>query len=100
LIGGALGVALGWVIGRAINFGTNVYLHRMKMPAENLWTVPPWLVVGAIGFAVLVISFMLYVTFFDFRRLPLFKSLLQHGSQVEEVSKPAPAGSPAPAPVR
>jgi len=54
LIGGALGVAMGWVIGRAINFGTNVYLHRMKMPAENLWTVPPWLVVGAIGFAVLV----------------------------------------------
>jgi putative ABC transport system permease protein len=26
----------------------------MKMPAENLWTVPLWLVVGAIGFAVLV----------------------------------------------
>jgi regulator of sigma E protease len=52
------------------------------------------------GFAVLLISFMLYVTFFDFRRLPLFKSLLQHGSQIEEVSKPAPAESPAPAPVR
>ena len=28
LIGGALGVALGWVIGRAINFGTNLYLHK------------------------------------------------------------------------
>ncbi|HVJ06341.1 MAG TPA: ABC transporter permease [Candidatus Saccharimonadales bacterium] len=54
LIGGAMGVALGWVIGRAINFGTNIYLHRMKMPAENLWTVPLWLVVGAVGFAVLV----------------------------------------------
>lgn len=52
------------------------------------------------GFAVLLISFMLYVTFFDFRRLPLFKSLLQHGSQIEEVSKPAPAESPAPTPVR
>jgi len=54
LIGGALGVVLGWVMGRAINFGTNFYLHRMKMPAENLWTVPLWLVAGAIGFAVLV----------------------------------------------
>jgi putative ABC transport system permease protein len=54
LMGGAVGVALGWMIGRAINFGTNIYLHRMKMPAENLWTVPLWLVVGAIGFAVLV----------------------------------------------
>jgi putative ABC transport system permease protein len=54
LVGGALGVGLGWVIGRAINFGTNVYLHRMKMPAENLWTVPLWLIIGAVGFAVLV----------------------------------------------
>ncbi len=54
LIGGVLGVALGWVMGRAINFGTNLYLHKMKMPAENLWTVPLWLVAGAIGFAVLV----------------------------------------------
>jgi putative ABC transport system permease protein len=55
LAGGAVGVALGWVIGRAINFGSNLYLHKiMKMPAENLWTVPLWLVGGAIGFAVLV----------------------------------------------
>jgi putative ABC transport system permease protein len=54
LAGGALGVALGWVIGRAINLGTNVYLHRMKLPAENLWTVPLWLVAGAISFSVLV----------------------------------------------
>jgi putative ABC transport system permease protein len=54
LIGGALGVALGWIIGRVINFGTNLYLQRMKLPAENLWTVPLWLAVGAIGFALLV----------------------------------------------
>jgi putative ABC transport system permease protein len=54
LIGGVLGVVLGWVIGRAINFGTNIYLRRMKMPAENLWTVPLWLVGGAVIFAVLV----------------------------------------------
>jgi len=54
LVGGALGVSLGWIIGRAINFGTNIYLQRMKMPAENLWSVPPLLVVGAIVFAVLV----------------------------------------------
>jgi putative ABC transport system permease protein len=55
LIGGALGVSLGWLIGRIINFGSNLYLHKvMKMPAENLWTVPLWLVAGAIGFAVLV----------------------------------------------
>jgi putative ABC transport system permease protein len=54
LFGGVVGVALGWIMGRAINFGTNLYLQKMKMPAENLWTVPLWLVAGAIGFAVLV----------------------------------------------
>lgn len=54
LFGGTLGVGLGWVMGRAINFGTNLYLLKNKMPAENLWTVPLWLVAGAIGFAVLV----------------------------------------------
>jgi putative ABC transport system permease protein len=53
--GGALGVAIGWLIGRAINLGTNIYLHKvMKMPTENLWTVPLWLVAGAIVFSVLV----------------------------------------------
>jgi putative ABC transport system permease protein len=54
LVGGTLGVALGWIIGRVINFATNLYLQRMKMPAENLWTVPLWLAIGAIGFALLV----------------------------------------------
>jgi putative ABC transport system permease protein len=53
--GGALGVAIGWLIGRAINLGTTIYLHKvMKMPTENLWTVPLWLVAGAIVFSVLV----------------------------------------------
>ena len=54
LAGGALGVALGWVIGRVINFGTNYYLSRQGLPPENLWLVPWWLVVLAIGFAILV----------------------------------------------
>ena len=54
LAGGALGVALGWSIGRVINFGTNLYLRRQDLPGENIWSVPWWLVGGAIGFAVLV----------------------------------------------
>jgi putative ABC transport system permease protein len=54
LVGGVLGVALGWLIGRVINLGTNVYLERQSLPPENLWSVPWWLVLGAIGFAVLV----------------------------------------------
>jgi putative ABC transport system permease protein len=54
LVGGILGVALGWSIGRVINIGTNIYLRRQDLPSENLWSVPWWLVVGAIVFAVLV----------------------------------------------
>ena len=54
LAGGAIGVTLGWLIGRAINFGTNIYLARQDLPAENLWIVPWWLVASAIVFAVIV----------------------------------------------
>lgn len=54
-VGGVGGVLIGWLIGRAINLGSNVYLHRvMKMPTEDLWSVPLWLVVAAIVFAVLI----------------------------------------------
>ena len=56
-VGGAGGVALGWIIGRVINFGTNVYLRRQNFPPEQLWSVPLWLVLGAIAFAI-VVSFL------------------------------------------
>ncbi len=54
LLGGALGVGLGWGIGRVINFGTTFYLHRQGLPSENIWSVPWWLVLAAMGFSVLV----------------------------------------------
>ncbi len=54
IIGGALGVGLGWLIGRAINFGTTIYLRRQNLPPENVWLVPWWLIGGAIVFAVIV----------------------------------------------
>ena len=54
LAGGAFGVALGWVIGRAINFGTNIYLKRQSFPPEQIWATPWWLVGGAIAFAIVV----------------------------------------------
>jgi putative ABC transport system permease protein len=53
-LGGALGVALGWSIGRVINAGTTFYLHRQGLPSENIWSVPWWLVLAAMGFSVLV----------------------------------------------
>jgi putative ABC transport system permease protein len=52
--GGVAGVVMGWAIGRVINFGTNIYLQRQSLPPEDVWSVPWWLVVGAIAFAVFV----------------------------------------------
>jgi len=53
------------------------------------------------AFAVLLISFMLYVTFFDIRRLPFFKSMFKRDVQIEETESPAenskPPAAPAPA---
>jgi putative ABC transport system permease protein len=44
VMGGLLGVLLGWGIGRVINFGANVYLHRQNLPGAQLTAVPIWLV--------------------------------------------------------
>ncbi|MEY2412665.1 MAG: putative transport system permease protein [Acidobacteriaceae bacterium] len=54
ILGGVLGVALGWTIGRVINLGTNVYLKRQHFPPEQIWFVPWWLILGAIVFAIVV----------------------------------------------
>ena len=54
LAGGVAGVTFGWSIGRIIQFVTEIYLRRQSIPAENIWSVPWWLVGGAIGFSILV----------------------------------------------
>jgi putative ABC transport system permease protein len=54
LVGGAGGVALGWGIGRLINFATNIYLERQHFPSAQIWSVPLWLVLGAIAFSIVV----------------------------------------------
>jgi putative ABC transport system permease protein len=54
ILGGIVGVVLGWGIGKIINAGTNVYLRSQSLPADNFWAVPWWLVLFAIGFALLV----------------------------------------------
>jgi len=54
LVGGAAGVALGWGIGRLIQLGTNYYLRQQQIPAENIWSVPAWLIASAIAFSLLV----------------------------------------------
>lgn len=52
--GGILGVVMGWLLGQAINFGTNVYLQRQELPPETVWLAPWWLVLGSIGFSIFV----------------------------------------------
>jgi putative ABC transport system permease protein len=54
VLGGFVGVALGWGIGHVINLGTNIYLKRQSLPPENFWSVPWWLVAAAIVFAFVV----------------------------------------------
>ena len=54
LVGGTAGVALGWAIGRLINFGTNIYLERQHFPPAQIWSVPAWLILFAIVFSVAV----------------------------------------------
>ena len=54
LFGGFLGVFFGWALGRAITFGTNVYLKRQALNPIELSSVPWWLILAGIAFAVLV----------------------------------------------
>ncbi|HEY5174692.1 MAG TPA: FtsX-like permease family protein [Terriglobales bacterium] len=52
--GGLLGIALGFAIGKAINVGTGIYLHRHQLPSEAVWILPPWLIGAAIVFSIVV----------------------------------------------
>jgi putative ABC transport system permease protein len=54
LLGGILGVGFGWLVGRAVTIGTNLYLKRQSLPSTDVFSVPWWLVLLAIAIAVLV----------------------------------------------
>jgi putative ABC transport system permease protein len=54
LLGGICGVALGWLIGQALTWGTTIYLRQQELPAVKISHVPWWLAMGAIVFAVAV----------------------------------------------
>jgi putative ABC transport system permease protein len=54
LFGGFFGVALGWLIGQALNWGTAIYLHRQDLPGVKISYVPWWLALFAIGVAIVV----------------------------------------------
>jgi len=48
-------------------------------------------------FAVLVISFMLYVSFFDIKRIPLFRAMFNNNVQIEQTTQPPAETVPVPA---
>jgi putative ABC transport system permease protein len=52
--GGVAGVALGWLVGRAINFGANLYIQNQGGTSGNLFSLPLWLIGGAIGFSIAI----------------------------------------------
>jgi putative ABC transport system permease protein len=54
LFGGVSGVVLGWIVGRLINLGANIYIQQQGGTAGNLFSLPFWLVGGAIGFSIAV----------------------------------------------
>ncbi len=53
-IGGIFGVLFGWLLGRAITFGTNFYLYRQNLNPIELTAVPWWLILFALAVAILV----------------------------------------------
>jgi putative ABC transport system permease protein len=54
LLGGIFGVGIGWMIGKGVTWGTNIYLQRQNLPPAHVFSVPWWLVLGAIAFAIVV----------------------------------------------
>jgi ABC-type antimicrobial peptide transport system permease subunit len=54
LLGGIFGVGFGWLLGRAITIGTNLYLKRQNLNPIELSYVPWWLVICGLIFAVVV----------------------------------------------
>jgi putative ABC transport system permease protein len=54
LVGGFLGVGFGWLIGRALNLATTIYLHRQNLPSVEIFSVSWLLVLFAMGFAIVV----------------------------------------------
>jgi putative ABC transport system permease protein len=54
LMGGVTGVILGWVVGRLINFGANMYIQNQGGTAGNLFSLPFWLIGGAIVFSIAI----------------------------------------------
>src|SRR5262245_32167989 len=54
LLGGLLGIALGWTVGRVINLGANLYIQSQGGTPGTLFSLPLWLIASAIAFSITV----------------------------------------------
>jgi putative ABC transport system permease protein len=53
-LGGVFGLVLGWGVTRVANAVANHYLRPQGVPEVELFSLPAWLLVGAVAFAVIV----------------------------------------------
>lgn len=53
-LGGIFGLILGWIVSRIINQVANFLLSRQGVPLVEYFDFPWWLILGSIGFAILV----------------------------------------------
>jgi putative ABC transport system permease protein len=54
VLGGVVGVAIGWTVGRIINFGVNIYIRTQGGTPATFFFLPLWLIASAIGFSIVV----------------------------------------------
>lgn len=54
LLGGVLGLVLGWLVTRLANLIANAYIRPYGVEPTDLFYMPVWLILGAVGFAVVV----------------------------------------------
>jgi putative ABC transport system permease protein len=54
LMGGGLGLVLGWTVTRVANVIVNYHLRPAGVPSADLFHMPVWLLLGALGFSLLV----------------------------------------------
>jgi len=54
LLGGLFGLVLGWCVTRIANTVANFYVARQGGPHVDYFYIPPWLILGAVAFSILV----------------------------------------------
>lgn len=47
-------MVLGWIVGRLVNFGANVYIQNQGGTPGNLFSLPLWLIGSSIGFSIAI----------------------------------------------